>query len=233
MQLCEIATSNLKMKLKKRWKTWGWRSLFSSGQYWPQPGLSNNFIKGVTCLEAEQSPQLVAWRKSEEPESQETSLNSDNRIVQKRLPQRSMSLSPGWRIGDSEVTQELNDEVELFLEKYVLPLQEGSSLNDDFHEHDSGHHSLDTNSARSTINTTKFRKQMTNKKSDTKSKSKLVTIVNINGDVTTFKTVCKTYREKSGKVSRSKTLPSQAGFYRNNLKISVNGAGSLNFIEPF
>ena len=50
-----------------------------------------------------------------------------------------MSLSPGWRIGDSEVTQELNDEVELFLEKYVLPLQEGSSLNfDDFHEHDSG-----------------------------------------------------------------------------------------------
>ena len=80
MQLCEIASSDKKMKLKKRWKTWGWRSLFSSGQYWPQPGLSNNFINGVTCLEAEQSPQLVAWRKSEEPETQETSLNSDNRL---------------------------------------------------------------------------------------------------------------------------------------------------------
>jgi len=222
------------MKLKKRWKTWSWRSLFGSGQYWPEPGsISNKFVTGVTCLEAEQSPQLVAWRKSEEPEIKQTSLHSYNRIAQKRLPQRSLSLSPGWRIGDGLETQDVNDEVELFLEKYVLPLQEGSSLNEDFHEYDSGHHSLDTNSARSTINTTKFRKQMTNKKSDTKSKSKLVTIVNINGDVTTFKTVCKSYREKSGKVSRSKTLPSQAGFYRNNLKISVNGAGSLNFIEPF
>ena len=50
-----------------------------------------------------------------------------------------MSLSPGWRLGESfdsnvypDIHANRNDEVELFLEKYVLPLQDSSS------EYDSG-----------------------------------------------------------------------------------------------
>ena len=50
-----------------------------------------------------------------------------------------MSLSPGWRLGESfdgnpypDIHGNRNDEVELFLEKYVLPLQDSSS------EYDSG-----------------------------------------------------------------------------------------------
>ena len=55
------------------------------------------------------------------------------------MPRRTMSLSPGWRLGESFDGNPLsglhgnrNDEVELFLEKYVLPLQDSSS------EYDSG-----------------------------------------------------------------------------------------------
>ena len=50
-----------------------------------------------------------------------------------------MSLSPGWRLGESfdsnlypDIHTNTNDEVELFLEKYVLPLQDSCS------EYDSG-----------------------------------------------------------------------------------------------
>ena len=50
-----------------------------------------------------------------------------------------MSLSPGWRLGESfdsnvytDIHTNRNDEVELFLEKYVLPLQDSCS------EYDSG-----------------------------------------------------------------------------------------------
>ena len=65
------------------------------------------------------------------------------------------------------------------------------------------------------------------------SRLKLVTIVNINGEVTSFKTVRKKYPEKNVKVSRSKTLPSQSSLYRNSLKVTVNGTGCLDFKEVF
>ena len=49
----------------------------------------------------------------------------------KKAPRRTMSLSPGWRLGGSGG----EDEVELFMEKYVLPLQDSSSS---ICEYDSG-----------------------------------------------------------------------------------------------
>ena len=59
----------------------------------------------------------------------------------KSIPQRSLSLSPGWKIGeDLENNPNKSDEVELFLEKYVLPLQEiNNSISDlSNQEYDSG-----------------------------------------------------------------------------------------------
>ena len=54
----------------------------------------------------------------------------------KSVPQRSLSLSPGWKIGEDF---DKSDEVELFLEKYVLPLQEINSISDlSNQEYDSG-----------------------------------------------------------------------------------------------
>ena len=49
----------------------------------------------------------------------------------KKAPRRTMSLSPGWRLEASGG----EDEVELFMEKYVLPLQDSSSS---ICEYDSG-----------------------------------------------------------------------------------------------
>ena len=56
-----------------------------------------------------------------------------------RMPRRTLSLSPGWRLGESfdrnlysDIHADRDDEVELFLEKYVLPLQDSCS------EYDSG-----------------------------------------------------------------------------------------------
>ena len=58
-------------------------------------------------------------------------------VSHNRLPRRTLSLSPGWRHGEScddnlDIHEKRNDEVELFLEKYVLPLQDSCS------EYDSG-----------------------------------------------------------------------------------------------
>ena len=63
------------------------------------------------------------------------------RSTLKSIPQRSLSLSPGWKIGeDLENNPSKSDEVELFLEKYVLPLQEiNNSISDlSNQEYDSG-----------------------------------------------------------------------------------------------
>merc|ERR1712130_1024935 len=99
-----------------------------------------------------------------------------------------------------------SDEVELFLEKYVLPLQEINSISDlSNQEYDSGHHSLETSSGYSGSLKNNFSKKDRPKKQDHKdassSRLKLVTIVNINGEVTSFKTVRKKYPEKNVKVS--------------------------------
>ena len=54
----------------------------------------------------------------------------------KKAPRRTMSLSPGWRLGGSGGgVDDSEDEVELFMEKYVLPLQDSSSS---ICEYDSG-----------------------------------------------------------------------------------------------
>ena len=56
----------------------------------------------------------------------------------KKAPRRTMSLSPGWRMGGSGGgggVGDSEDEVELFMEKYVLPLQDSSSS---ICEYDSG-----------------------------------------------------------------------------------------------
>ena len=56
----------------------------------------------------------------------------------KKAPRRTMSLSPGWRLGGSGGgggVGDREDEVELFMEKYVLPLQDSSSS---ICEYDSG-----------------------------------------------------------------------------------------------
>ena len=98
--------------------------------------------------------------------------------------------------------------------------------------HISGHHSFDTSSADSsekmTNKKTKMHKQKQKKK---ESRSQLVTIVSINGEVTTFRTVCKKQPEKQVRISRSKTLPSS--LYKNSLKVTVNGNGCFDFKEDF
>ena len=98
----------------------------------------------------------------------------------------------------------------------------------------SGHHSFDTSSAdsseKSTSKETRIHKQKIKQKKK-ESRSQLVTIVSINGEVTTFRTVCKKLPEKQVKISRSKTLPSS--LYKNSLKVTVNGAGCFDFKEEF
>ena len=96
-----------------------------------------------------------------------------------------------------------------------------------------GHHSLETSSGYSGSLKNNFSKKIKDHKDASSSRLKLVTIVNINGEVTSFKTVRKKYPEKNVKVSRSKTLPSQSSLYRNSLKVTVNGTGCLDFKEVF
>ena len=172
------------------------------------------------------------------------------------MPRRAMSLSPGWRLAESldsnlcpDIHTNRNDEVELFLEKYVLPLQDSCSEYDSGKNFSisqctlftlypplkiSGHHSFDTSSAdsseKSTSKETRIHKQKIKQKKK-ESRSQLVTIVSINGEVTTFRTVCKKLPEKQVKISRSKTLPSS--LYKNSLKVTVNGAGCFDFKEEF
>lgn len=170
------------------------------------------------------------------------------------MPRRAMSLSPGWRLAESfdsnlypDIHTNRNDEVELFLEKYVLPLQDSCSEYDSgkhyflmhtFHPYPplkiSGHHSFDTSSADSSEKCTSKENRIHKQKIKQKkkeSRSQLVTIVSINGEVTTFRTVCKKLPEKQVKISRSKTLPSS--LYKNSLKVTVNGAGCFDFKEEF
>ena len=165
-----------------------------------------------------------------------------------------MSLSPGWRLGESfdsnvytDIHTNRNDEVELFLEKYVLPLQDSCSEYDSGkkifinifsllypHIQIPGHHSFDTSSAVSSDKTAYKENRIQKHKIKQKkkeSRSQLVTIVSINGEVTTFRTVCKKMPEKQVKISRSKTLPSS--MYKNSLKVTVNGAGCFDFKEEF
>ena len=98
----------------------------------------------------------------------------------------------------------------------------------------SGHHSFDTSSADSSekcnSKENRIHKQKIKQKKK-ESRSQLVTIVSINGEVTTFRTVCKKLPEKQVKISRSKTLPSS--LYKNSLKVTVNGAGCFDFKEEF
>ena len=82
-------------------------------------------------------------------------------------------------------------------------------------------------------NFSKKNKTKNNDKDVSSSRIKLVTIVNIDGEVTSFKTVRKKYPEKNVKISRSKTLPSQSSLYKNSLKVTVNGTGCLDFKEVF
>ena len=82
-------------------------------------------------------------------------------------------------------------------------------------------------------NFSKKTKTKYNDKDVSSSRIKLVTIVNIDGEVTSFKTVRKKYPEKNVKISRSKTLPSQSSLYKNSLKVTVNGTGCLDFKEVF
>ena len=82
-------------------------------------------------------------------------------------------------------------------------------------------------------NCSKKTKTKNNDKDVSSSRIKLVTIVNIDGEVTSFKTVRKKYPEKNVKISRSKTLPSQSSLYKNSLKVTVNGTGCLDFKEVF
>ena len=97
-----------------------------------------------------------------------------------------------------------------------------------------GHHSFDTSSAVSSDKTAYKENRIQKHKIKQKkkeSRSQLVTIVSINGEVTTFRTVCKNMPEKQVKISRSKTLPSS--MYKNSLKVTVNGAGCFDFKEEF
>ena len=99
----------------------------------------------------------------------------------------------------------------------------------------SGHHSFDTSSAVSSEKATnkenKIHKHKIKQKKREARSQQLVTIVSIDGEVTTVRTVCKKLPEKPVKISRSKTLPSS--LYKNSLKVTVNGAGCFDFKEEF
>ena len=95
-----------------------------------------------------------------------------------------------------------------------------------------GLHSIDTNSSKSVEKQSRKRNKTRDNPED--QTRKLVTIVNINGDITSFKTVLKKYPQtKNAKIARSKTLPAQSSLYKNSLKVTVNGTGCLDFKEQF
>ena len=106
-------------------KTWS-RNLFSTCHY--KSGLDVKYeLNFSSHKKVISGPELIGWRRTNDDDS------SDSQIS-KRLPKRSMSLSPGWKMRGgcqgsewSLDCEDLEDEVELFLEKYVLPLQESCS----------------------------------------------------------------------------------------------------------
>ena len=116
-----------------------------------------------------------------------------------------MSLSPNWRQDFG------NDEVELFLDKYVLPMEKKCPT-ETSSEHDSGLHSLETTSASSS-----------QRKSKAKNNRRLVTIVKINGETSTFRTLSTKCTDRTLKITRSKTLPS---YHKQKLLLTVNGCDS-------
>ena len=239
------------MKLKKlkfaQMKTWS-RNLFSTCHY--KSGLDVKYeLNFSSHKKVISGPELIGWRRTNDDDSSDSQTS-------KRLPKRSMSLSPGWKMrggcqgSEWSLDCDLEDEVELFLEKYVLPLQEScSDLSQvETSEYDSGReennfkiqyissipglHSIDTNSSKSVEK--KSRKRNKTRDNPEDQTRKLVTIVNINGDITSFKTVLKKYPQtKNAKIARSKTLPAQSSLYKNSLKVTVNGTGCLDFKEQF
>ena len=222
------------MKLKKlkfaQMKTWS-RNLFSTCHY--KSGLDVKYeLNFSSHKKVISGPELIGWRRTNDDDD-----SSDSQIS-KRLPKRSMSLSPGWKMrggcqgSEWSLDCDLEDEVELFLEKYVLPLQEScSDLSQvETSEYDSGR---EENNFKISVEKQSRKRNKTRDNPEDQTR-KLVTIVNINGDITSFKTVLKKYPQtKNAKIARSKTLPAQSSLYKNSLKVTVNGTGCLDFKEQF
>ena len=137
-----------------------------------------------------------------------------------KLPRRSLSLSANWR-QDSLDLPTGNDEVELFLDKYVFPLEK-KGQNETSSEEDSGLHSLETTSASSSQT---FPAEPLYRRAKVKNSTRLVTIVKINGESSTFRTLSTStrYPDKTMKVTRSRTLPS---YHKQKLLLTVNGCES-------
>ena len=221
------------MKLKKlkfaQMKTWS-RNLFSTCHY--KSGLDVKYeLNFSSHKKVISGPELIGWRRTNDDESSDSQTS-------KRLPKRSMSLSPGWKMrggcqgSEWSLDCDLEDEVELFLEKYVLPLQEScSDLSQvETSEYDSGR---EENNFKISVEKQSRKRNKTRDNPEDQTR-KLVTIVNINGDITSFKTVLKKYPQtKNAKIARSKTLPAQSSLYKNSLKVTVNGTGCLDFKEQF
>ena len=138
-----------------------------------------------------------------------------------KLPRRSLSLSANWR-QDSLDLPTGNDEVELFLDKYVFPLEKKCQNDNSASEDDSGLHSLETTSAASSQNVPA---EPLYRRAKVKTSRRLVTIVKISGEASTFQTLSTStrYPEKTLKVMRSKTLPS---YHKQKLVLTVNGCES-------
>lgn len=102
-------------------KSWS-KSLFSTCHYNPGPDTTYNFSFNTIKKSDNGPPELIGWKRTCEDAPENT---------KKQKPKRSMSLSPGWKLRGShdslDSLSDVEDEVELFLEKYVLPLQESTS----------------------------------------------------------------------------------------------------------
>ena len=138
-----------------------------------------------------------------------------------KLPRRTLSLSANWRQGSLDLHSG-NDEVELFLDKYVFPLEKKCQVETSSSEDDSGLHSLETTSAASSQNGQAVPLYRGAKVKNTR---RLVTIVKISGESSTFRTLATStrYSDKTLKVTRSKTLPS---YHKQKLLLTVNGCES-------
>ena len=137
-----------------------------------------------------------------------------------KLPRRTLSLSANWRQGSLDLHSG-NDEVELFLDKYVFPLEK-KCQNETSSEDDSGLHSLETTSGSSSQN---IPAEPLYRRAKMKNCRRLVTIVKISGESSTFRTLATStrYSDKTLKVTRSKTLPS---YHKQKLLLTVNGCES-------
>ena len=102
-------------------KSWS-KSLFSTCHYNPGPETTYNFSINTIKKTDNGPPELIGWRRTCEDAPEKS---------KKQRPKRSLSLSPGWKLRGShrslDSLTDVEDEVELFLEKYVLPLQDESS----------------------------------------------------------------------------------------------------------